>query len=62
MKRASSRAHGVKFSRPRTLDDAEHIATAKRMRADGHTGRDIAKDLGVSRARLYRYLTEDTAA
>ena len=29
--------------------DAEHIATAKRMKADGHTGKDIAKYLGVSR-------------
>jgi AcrR family transcriptional regulator len=38
------------------VDDAEHIATAKRMKADGHTGRDIAKYLGVSRATLYRYL------
>jgi transposase len=27
-----------------------HIATAKKMKADGHTGRDIAKYLGVSRA------------
>ena len=38
------------------------IATARRMKADGHTGKDIAKYLGVSRATLYRYLTEDTAA
>jgi DNA invertase Pin-like site-specific DNA recombinase len=41
---------------PRKVDDAEHIATAKRMKADGHTGKDIAKYLGVSRATLYRYL------
>ena len=27
-----------------------------------HTMRDIAKYLGVSRATLYRYLTEDSAA
>ena len=46
----------------RKVDDAEHITTAKRMKADGHTGKDIAKYLGVSRATLYRYLTEDTAA
>ncbi len=32
------------------------------MKADGHTGRDIVKYLGVSRATSYRYLTEDTAA
>ena len=63
LKRASSRANGTKFGRPRKVDDAEHIATAKRMKADGHSGRDIAKFCsGVSRATLYRYLTEDDAA
>ncbi len=62
MKRASSRANGTKFGRPRKVDDTEHIATAKRMKADGHTGRDIAKYLGVSRATLYRYLSERGAA
>jgi predicted transcriptional regulator len=36
--------------------------TAKRMTPEGRTGRDIAKYLGVSRATLYRYLAEDTAA
>lgn len=56
LKRAASRAHGTRFGRPRKVGDAEHIATAKRMRADGHTGKDIAKYLGVSRATLYRYL------
>jgi DNA invertase Pin-like site-specific DNA recombinase len=50
-KRASSRANGTKFGRPRKVDDTEHIATAKRMKADGHTGKDIAKYLGVSRPR-----------
>jgi transposase len=34
----------------------EHIATAKRMKADGHTCKDIAEYLGVSRATRYRYL------
>jgi DNA invertase Pin-like site-specific DNA recombinase len=57
LKRASSRANGTKFGRPRKVDDSEHIATAKRMKAHGHTGKDIAKYLGVSRATLYRYLT-----
>ena len=32
------------------------------MKADGHTGKDIGKYLGMSRAPVYRYLTEDTAA
>src|SRR6267154_5905113 len=62
LKRASSRANGTKFGRPRKVDDAEHIATATRMKSDGHTGEDVAKYLGVSRATLYRYLTEHGAA
>ena len=62
LKRASSRANGTKFGRPPKVSDAEHIATAKRMKADGHTGKDIAKYLGVSRATLYRYLSDDAAA
>jgi AcrR family transcriptional regulator len=32
------------------------------MKADGHTGKDIAKYLGVSRATLYRYLNDDRVA
>lgn len=59
---AASRANGTKFGRPRKVKDNDHIATAKRMKADGHTGKDIAKFLGVSRATLYRYLDEDSAA
>jgi DNA invertase Pin-like site-specific DNA recombinase len=62
LKRATSRANGTKFGRPRKVADGEHIATAKRMKADGHTGKDIAKYLGVSRATLYRYLAEAEAA
>jgi DNA invertase Pin-like site-specific DNA recombinase len=54
LKRAASRANGTKFGRPRKVADVDHIATAKRMKADGHTGKDIAKYLGVSRAMLYR--------
>ena len=61
LKRAASRANGTKFGRPRKVADADHITTAKRMKADGHTGRDIAKYLGVSRATLYRYLVDPAA-
>jgi DNA invertase Pin-like site-specific DNA recombinase len=61
LKRAASRANGTKFGRPRKVKDADHVATAKRMKADGHTGKDIAKYLGVSRATLYRYLDEEVA-
>ncbi|HEV7854966.1 MAG TPA: recombinase family protein [Mycobacterium sp.] len=62
LKRAASRAGGTRFGRPRKVDNADNIATAKRMKADGHTGKDIAKFLGVSRATLYRYLAEGNAA
>jgi len=62
LKREASHANGTKFGRPRKVDDIGHMATAKRMKADGHTGKDIGKYLGVSRATLYRYLTEDGAA
>ena len=31
------------------------------MKADGHTARDVAKFLGVSRATLYRYLADEAA-
>ncbi|MGO9381170.1 MAG: helix-turn-helix domain-containing protein [Mycobacterium sp.] len=41
---------------------AERIASAQRMKADGHTGKDIARYLGVSRATLYRRLSADSAA
>jgi hypothetical protein len=45
LKRATSRANGTKFGR---VDDTEHINTAKRMQADGHTSKAIAKYLGVT--------------
>ena len=59
LKRATSRANGTKFGRPRKVDDSEHITTAKKMKSDGHTAKDMAKYLGVSRATLYRYLATD---
>jgi len=62
LKRAASRANGTRFGRPRKVKDDNHIETAKGMKADGPTGRDIAKYLGVSRATLYRYLDEHDVA
>jgi DNA invertase Pin-like site-specific DNA recombinase len=62
LKREASRRDGTKFGRPKKVKDAEHISTAKRMRLDGFTAKDIAKYLGVSRATLYRYLSEHSAA
>src|SRR5512142_1101055 len=32
LQRAASRANGTKFGRPRKVDDAEHVATARRMK------------------------------
>lgn len=32
--RETSRTNGTKFGRPRKVDDAERIATAKKMKAD----------------------------
>ncbi len=55
-KRETSPANGTRFGRPKKVADTGHIATARRMKADGHASRDIAKYLGVSRATLYRYL------
>jgi DNA invertase Pin-like site-specific DNA recombinase len=61
LKRAISRAKGTRFGRPKKVADSGHIATATRMKADGHTARDVAKYLGVSRATLYRYLADEAA-
>ena len=62
LKRQASRANGTAFGRPKKVKDEGHIATARRMKADGHTGRDIAKYLGVSRATFYRYLPERSSS
>ena len=59
LKRATFRANGTRFGRPRKVEDSQHMAKAKKMNADGHTAKAIAKYLGVSRATLYRYLTEE---
>jgi DNA invertase Pin-like site-specific DNA recombinase len=56
LKRNASRANGTTFGRPRKVASDEYVSTAKRMKTDGHTAKDIAKYLGVSRATLYRYL------
>ena len=59
---AASRANGTKFGRPKKVKDGSHIGNARRMKVDGHSARDIAKYLGVSRATLYRYLGADNVA
>jgi DNA invertase Pin-like site-specific DNA recombinase len=62
LKRVASRANGTRFGRPKKVKDEGHIATARRMKNDGHTARDIAKYFGVSRATVYRYLAQGIAA
>ena len=57
MKWASSRANGRKGGRPRKVDDAD-AAKARQLREKGITASDIAKMLGVSRATVYRYLSD----
>jgi DNA invertase Pin-like site-specific DNA recombinase len=61
LQRAMSRAKGTKFGRRKKVADPNHIVTARQMKSDGHTARDIAKYLGVSRATLYRYLGDEAA-
>ncbi|KHJ74167.1 recombinase family protein [Rhodococcus sp. Chr-9] len=61
LKREAARRNGTRFGRRRKVEDDRMIATARRMKADGHTGRDVAKYLGVSRATLYRLLAEEPA-
>jgi hypothetical protein len=47
--------------RPRKFDAAD-VPAVKRIKADGHTGKDIAKCRAVSRATLFRYFCPDSAA
>jgi DNA invertase Pin-like site-specific DNA recombinase len=61
LKRAASRANGTRFWRRKKVADPAHVATAKRMKADRHTAREVAKYLGISRATLYRYLADEAA-
>jgi DNA invertase Pin-like site-specific DNA recombinase len=54
---AAAAANGRKGGRPRKVDDAD-AAKARQLREKGITATDIAKMLGVSRATVYRYLSE----
>jgi len=54
---AAAAANGRKGGRPRKIDAAD-AAKARQLREKGITATDIAKMLGVSRATLYRYLSD----
>ena len=58
---AAAAANGRKGGRPRKVDQAAAVK-ARNLRDKGIAVTDIAKMLGVSRATVYRYLNEDTAA
>ena len=58
---AAAAANGRKGGRPRKIDEAD-AAKARQLREKGIAATDIAKMLGVSRATVYRYLSDDTAA
>lgn len=57
---AAAAANGRKGGRPRKVDDAD-AAKARSFRDKGLSANDIAKMLGVSRATVYRYLSDDSA-
>jgi DNA invertase Pin-like site-specific DNA recombinase len=57
---AAAAANGRKGGRPRKVDEAD-AAKARSLKGKGITATDIAKMLGVSRATLYRYLSDEAA-
>jgi DNA invertase Pin-like site-specific DNA recombinase len=58
---AAAAANGRKGGGPRKVDDAD-AAKARQLRQKGITATDIAKMLSVSRATVYRYLSDASAA
>ena len=57
--REARRARGQPIGRPKALDKAK-AALARRMHASGDSAGTIAATLGVSRATVYRVLSEQT--
>jgi len=55
--REARRARGQHIGRPKALDEKK-AALAQRMHASGESASTIAKALGVSRATIYRTLTD----
>ncbi|BBY82852.1 recombinase family protein [Mycolicibacterium pulveris] len=55
--REARRARGQSIGRPKALDDAK-AALAQRMHASGESATTIASALGVSRATVYRVLSQ----
>ena len=57
--REARRARGQSIGRPKALDTAK-AALAQRMHASGEPATTIVAALGVSRATIYRVLSEQT--
>ena len=55
----SARKRGIRFGRPRVLDEGQQ-ARARRLRAAGHSVRQIAKTLGVSKSAVSRELSRNS--
>ena len=51
---AAAKARGVKLGRPVTLSD--HRENVARLRAKGHTGRTIAKELGIPSSSVFKIM------
>jgi DNA invertase Pin-like site-specific DNA recombinase len=58
--REARRARGQHIGRPKALD-ASKAALAQRMHASGENASTIAATLGVSRATIYRVLSDQTS-
>lgn len=56
--RDARRARGQSIGRPKALDDSK-AALARRMHSSGESAMTIASTLGVSRATVYRVLSQD---
>jgi DNA invertase Pin-like site-specific DNA recombinase len=56
--REARRARGQSIGRPKALDQSK-MALAQRMHASGESANTIAATLGVSRATVYRVLSEE---
>ena len=55
--RARAQSAHSTVGRPRALDDSQ-VSAAERLRAQGHPVPEIAEELGVSRATVYRSLAQ----
>jgi hypothetical protein len=53
---ARAKAGGVRFGRPMTID--AHGDSVVRLRAQGRTGRAIAKELGIPSSNVFRLIAD----